>query len=300
MPRMDGFEVFRKLRALPGGKDVPIVIVTALTDPSSVQRAIELGADDFLCRPVNGIELLTRIRSLLARRPSTELAQRQREQLTAMVVHDLRHPLSAIYYNAGMLAAEESLDARGLERIDRVVRAAERMNGLLSSLLDLHQSQEGTLSLAVSEFDIAALVQDVVSEARVGRAGTNRQTVELEVSAPQRVRADRDMLRRVLENLLDNSAKYSPPGTTIRLSCRSEKDGFALRVADEGPGIVDEDREVTLEDAARAGRELAGKRRGLGLTFCRMAVEAHKGEIRVESNGMRGSCFVVTLPCEVG
>jgi signal transduction histidine kinase len=128
------------------------------------------------------------------------------------------------------------------------------MNGLLSHLLDLHQSREGTLSLALSEFDVAALFHDVASEARVGRAGTNRQTVELAVSAPQRVRADRGMLRRVLEQ-------------------GGDFDGAALHA-------------------------LTGQGRGLGLAFCRMAVEAHSGQIRVESNGGRGSCFVVTLPGE--
>jgi signal transduction histidine kinase len=310
MPGMDGFDVFRELRAVPGGEDVPIVIVTGLTDPMCVQRAIELGADDFLCKPVNGIELLTRIRTLLARRRSTELAtvtsaelterERQREQLTTMVVHDLRERLSAIYFNAGMLEGDESLDVKGRERVERILRAAEHMNGLFSNLLDIHESREATLTLALSEFDLAALVGDVASEARAGRAGTNRHTVELEVSAPQRVRGDRDMLRRVLENLLDNSVKYSPPGTTVRLSCCSENGGVALRVTVEGPRIPDEDKQAIFDSAAHAERELVRQRRGLGLAFCRMAVEAHKGQIRVESDGTRGSCFVVTLPCEVG
>src|SRR5262249_13797403 len=109
------------------------------------------------------------------------------------------------------------------------------------------------------------------------------------------------MLRRVLENLLENSATHSPPGTTIRLSCRSEKDGVALCVADEGPGIPDADREAIFDGAARAGRDLVGSgRQGLGLAVCRMGGEAHRGWRRVERNGSRGRCFVVTLPCEVG
>ncbi|MEZ0228836.1 MAG: response regulator [Planctomycetota bacterium] len=315
MPGMDGFETFKRLRALPGGAFVPIVIVTALTDLASVQKAIELTADDFLAKPVNRVELLARIRTLLGkRRKAVELIEpptsgislshlereRQREQLSAMVVHDLKHPLSAIYFNAGMLKRDMSVGMKPQEKVERILRACETLNGMVMTLLDINRSEGGSLPLTLGEFDAATLLDEVATSMGVKAEAHGQKVVVSLHGAPLTVRGDRDVLRRVLENLIDNASKYAGPRTTIRLECRRGDRVVDFSVADEGPGIPaglrDKvfDKYLQLDDSARR----SPGSRGIGLVFCRMAVEAHQGKIWVEQNEPQGSRFRITLPSE--
>lgn len=314
MPGMDGFEVCRRIRSLPRGAKTPIMLVTALTDFGSVQSAIELGADDFLAKPINRIELLARVHSLLKNRsrgpdsravpdnlpPIRELEiERQRGLLSAMAVHDLKHPLSTIYFSAGMLRRDTSLPAAAYERIDRILAASETLDGMLASMLDIGSSADGKLALHPSEFVAATLLADVQT-AMGPRAELNGQRLELVIQGMTcPMRADRDMLRRVLQNLVDNSIKYAPAKSTIRLEADGKEDRVEFRVRDEGPGIPVEFREKIFEQNVQLDRDYARRgrlSRGLGLVFCRVAATAHGGRVWVEPNEPRGSSFCVEIP----
>jgi signal transduction histidine kinase len=308
MPGMDGFETFRRLRELPQGKETPIIIVTALTDLANVQRAIELSPDDFLAKPVHRVELLARVRALLdgrARRleipppvaPVND-EDRRREQLSALIVHDLKHPLSAIYFNTGMLL-RENLTGVGQIRVERILHSCETLNLMISGLLDVDRGEKGGIPLVVSEFDPAKLIEEVVSSV-CARAELQRKRVKVRIEGESRpLKADREILRRLLENLVDNSAKYAPDGTTIEIETWTRGGLIQFRVRDEGPGIPPESRERIFEKYAQLDRDATLRGRssqGLGLVFCRLAVEAHKGRVWVEDNHPKGSCFCVELP----
>jgi len=199
MPGMDGFETVKRLRALPGGEAVPIVIVTALADLASVQRAIEVRADDFMAKPVNRVELLARVSALLGRRkreaeradgPASGLSashaerERQREQLSAMVVHDLKHPLSAIYFNAGMLRRDGTIGPKSQEKVERILRACETLNGMVMTLLDINRGEAGRLALTLSEFDVAALVDEVAAAMSARAEALGQRLVVTQDAAP--------------------------------------------------------------------------------------------------------------------
>jgi signal transduction histidine kinase len=315
MPGVDGFEVCKRIRAHPEGQKSRIMLITALTDFASVQSAIDLGADDFLAKPINRLELLARVRWLLhgrgrpvearaesepARAPEPELErERQRGLLSAMAVHDLKHPLSTIYFSAGMLRRDASLSAKARERLDRILAASEALDAMLAGMLDIGSSEDGTLTIHPSEFAVASLLDDVLA-AMGPRAELNGHRIELVVQGLTRpVKADRDMLRRVLQNLVDNSTKYAPPKSAIRLEARDKGSLLEFRVRDEGPGIPPEFREKIFEKNTQLDRDsaLRGRlSRGLGLVFCRVAANAHGGRVWVEPNAPRGSCFCVELP----
>jgi two-component system sensor histidine kinase/response regulator len=321
MPRMDGFETCRRLRALPEGTDVPILFLTALGDLGTHKAALDSGADDFLTKPINRTELLIRLRSLLRiRRLSDELrrnyevirsqrdelltAQRQRLELATLIVHDLKNPLSSILSNVEYLNASTHVPTEERDSLADVLRASRSMFRMVMNLLDISRSEDGALIPRCAEFDVSALLTEISSET-VHRLEEKGQTLGVSVEAAVgAIVADRDLVRRVVENLLDNSHKYSPRNGCISVGVTAVVldlgvPGIELRIRDEGAGIPADYRTRIFEKYVRIeDRNLAQPRnsQGLGLVFCRTAVEAHGGAIWVEDNGGKGSCFCLRLP----
>ncbi len=321
MPRMDGFETCRRLRALPEGADVPILFLTALGDLGTHKAALDSGADDFLTKPINRTELLIRLRSLLRiRRLSDELrrnyevirsqrdelltAQRQRLELATLIVHDLKNPLSSILSNVEYLNASTHVPTAERDSLADVLRASRSMFRMVMNLLDISRSEDGALVPSCAEFDVSALLTEISSET-VHRLEEKGQTLGVSVEAAVgAIVADRDLVRRVVENLLDNSHKYSPRNGCISVGVTAVVldlgvPGIELRIRDEGAGIPADYRTRIFEKYVRIeDRNLAQPRnsQGLGLVFCRTAVEAHGGTIWVEDNGAKGSCFCLRLP----
>ena len=314
MPGMDGFEACRRLKAMSGGRDVPVVFLTALGDLGSHQKAIESGADDFLTKPINRTELLIRVRSLLwVKRLKDELtlgydlirsqrdallqAKRQKEELSALVVHDLKSPLTVILSNVHYLK-DAKLNAEERDAMRDVLSSAESMHRMVMNLLDISRSEDGTLVPRLEEIDFGALVERVCDAVR--RRIEDRNLKLTYEGAVSRLRADKDLLQRLVENLIDNGIKYTPAGGSINVRVRPvEGESVELRVDDDGPGVPEEFRERIFEKYVQLDRDVqahARSSRGLGLAFCRLAAESHGGRIWVEANPPKGSTFCVRIP----
>jgi len=311
MPGMDGFETCTRMRAMRGGNEVPIVFVTGLTDLGSHHRAMASGADDFLSKPVNRTELLLRVRSLLwirklrgelnagydlirSQRDALLTAQQQREGLTSLVIHDLKSPLSTILFNAEALV--DTCTGEDGEAARQIVAASMAMSRMVMNLLDISRSEDGALVPRIAK----VALHELANELREGQAlRDDRQTLEIE-SAQLTIDGDAELLRRMIENLLDNAKKYSPAGTTIRLGIEPVDTAWVeIRVTDQGAGIPPEMRDRIFEKYARLEREsaeYAESSRGLGLTFCRLAAEVHGGRIWVDDNPQGGCAFHVRIP----
>jgi len=323
MPGLDGFETCRRIRALPGGHGIPILFLTALGDLGTHKAALDSGADDFLTKPINRTELLIRVRSLLRikelsdeqtrhlavisqQRDALVEAQRQKEELTALIVHDLKNPLSSILSNVQYALGQETLGTDERDSLRDVLRASQSMVRMVMNLLDISRSEDGALVPHLAEFELPGLLSEICSEME-RRIEDKGQKLELAVAPDVRVMtADRDLVRRILENLVDNAYKYGPRHATIRVEATllpapregGGADAVELRVRDEGEGIPLAFRQKIFEKYARVGGRSAHEVRnshGLGLVFCRRAVEVHGGEIWVEDNAARGSCFCVRL-----
>jgi two-component system, sensor histidine kinase and response regulator len=315
MPGIDGFETSRRIRALKSAADTPIIFLTALSDSVTQDKARAIGAADFIGKPINETELLMRVKSLLWMRRLTDdlkqghelirsqhdaviRAQERKEELINLVVHDLKNPIASILANAHFLVREPNLsdDARDASR--DIHEAADSMQRMVLNLLDISRSEQGALVPRLSDVDVPLLITEVLG-VMSRRANERQQKISAELS-PQVKRhvVDRDLLLRLLENLLDNALKYSPPGGTIKVEASTENGYLDLCIRDEGPGIPGAYRErifekyVQLEDNTVS---LARTSRGLGLVFCRLAAEAHGGRIWVEDNEPRGTAFRVRL-----
>lgn len=313
MPKMDGYETCARLRAMKEARDLPIVFLTALSDVSSHQRAMDSGVDDFLTKPINRTELLLRVRSLLrisllnrdlkqgfetirTQHDALIRLQRQREELMQHIVHDLKNPLGAIEMNARYLLS--SLPADDLLDATRdIVDSAGALRRMVMNLLDICRSEEGELVPTLSDVDVDKLVSTVIGEHT--RESLDRQ-VELRgaVSATcTTVRADQDLLRRVLENLVVNAIRHAPRQSSIEILADCVDGQLELHVRDHGEGIPEAFREKVFDKYVRLEpNPSALSNRGLGLTFCRIAVEAHGGKVWVEPNRPSGADFVVRLP----
>ena len=313
MPGMNGFEVCTKLRAMPGGADTPIVFLTAQRDVDTFDAALRAGGDDFLTKPVRPTELVLRVQAALRlgrlnaeNREYFALARRQRddlmrltlqkERLTAFVVHDLKNPVSNVDLQAQIVLRSKDLPERLRAPVEGIRQEVRSLMRLIMNLLDISKSEEGRLTPATAAVDLAALVSDAF-EAMAAAARAKNITFERQLDVTE-LRADADLLRRVVENLLDNALRHAPEDSTIRVTSRRADGAIELSVADQGAGVPESMRERVFDPFVQVeskDRSVTRSGRGLGLAFCRLAVEAHGGRIRVE-DGKPGAVFRLSLP----
>jgi signal transduction histidine kinase len=315
MPDLDGFAVCERIRALPGGADTPVVFLTALRDVDTFDHALRSGGDDFLTKPVRPTELLIRVQSALKlRKLSSELrehydllrhqrdsllrVQLQKERLMAFVVHDLKNPVNAMDLHAQLLARDASLPETARDSAAQIRIAARRLGQMILNLLDISKADEGKLVAKKTPVKLEALATRVAAEIEIAaRARGCRLEVTLHAS---HVDADEDLLERTLVNLMENAVRHAPKGSTVRLTSRREGPTVELHVADAGSGIPEAMRESLFDPFVQLGGDgqpPSRGGRGLGLAFCRLAVQAHGGRIWIE-DANPGAVFVLALPAD--
>jgi len=313
MPGLDGFAVCTRLRALPGGQDTPIIFLTASRDVDTFDRAQLVGGCDFLTKPVRPAELLVRIQTALRlrqldserrelfaevrrQRDALTRLQLQKEQLTAFLVHDLKNPVASMDLNAQLVLRDRGLTPRSREATLHIQSGLRQLLRLILNLLDISKGEAGGLSPKRAPTDLARLVEEVAAEMAI-QAQANEVEVRVRGAAPT-VAADPDLLARTLANLLENAIRHAPAGSEVSVALAADERGVEIRVADAGPGVPPALREQIFERFVQLhGDERASSRggRGLGLTFCKLAVEAHGGRIWIE-DGAPGAVLCLRLP----
>jgi NtrC-family two-component system sensor histidine kinase KinB len=228
--------------------------------------------------------------------------EQTRELITETLVHDLRSPLSAILGAAALLQEnleeKDKLDDVSRQSLQVAQRAGARVMSLVESLLEISRMQSGRMELSLSPVNLYTLAAAILADCQ-------QQAIDLGIilrneipSDLPTIRADPTKLGRVFANILDNALKFTPSGGQVSFLADLQADGrIAVRIRDTGPGIPEEYRQKIFERFTQVpGR--VGRRRGsgLGLTFCRLVMEAHGGSIRAEAGPSGGSVFVLTLP----
>ena len=220
--------------------------------------------------------------------------QLQKERLTALIVHDLKNPVYAMDLHAQVLQRNRDLPESARESVLHIREGARSLARMILDLLDISKSEEGKLVAHPVPTNLGQLVHEVQTALEL-RARTVSVGLECEGELPE-VYADPDLLRRVLENLIENAIRHSPEGGRVRLSAIDSGAANVLRVADEGPGVPPALREAIFEPFMQAATDRTARAgRGLGLTFCKLAIEAHGGRIWIEDTNP-GATFCVSLP----
>ncbi|MBD2592982.1 hybrid sensor histidine kinase/response regulator [Nostoc spongiaeforme FACHB-130] len=317
MPGMDGYEVTRRIRGEMNLQQyIPILLITA-HDAPNVARGLDLGADDFIRKPVTVDELLARVRSLLRLKHSMderdEIA-RQREDFVSRLTHDLRTPLVAadrmlMLFEQGALG---ELSAQMREVLTIMARSNANLLSMVNTLLEVYRFEAGRKTLAFQPVDLKLLIAEVVGELTplaAAKALTIKQEYAEELTNST-IMGDRLELHRLLTNLIGNAIKFTESGyIAVRLSPAdknpeisssgstssiSGSDYIDIVVADTGSGISPEEQTTLFQRFRQGSHKSSGS--GLGLYLSRRIVEAHQGQISVNSVLGKGSEFVVRLP----
>ncbi len=319
MPDMDGYEVCREIRRLQGDIHVPVIMVTALESIEDKERAAEVGADDFISKPINKTELLIRINSLLRissyqrrlyhknrelEKLNAQLKQTQKskEELIHMIVHDLKNPLTGIYGNLELLRLrKDRLDNKQIVLIDKAMVASDRMMNMIQNILDVYKLSEGKLKPKFTKVSINELINDCVDLFRIA---ASLKGIKIDIKPDKfsdgTIITDPDLMKRIIGNLLSNAIRYSSENGQINIEIHIDSANILISVRDRGPGIPDEMKErifVPFEQLQTISENRAVGSAGLGLTFSKMAIETLGGAIWVEDPpDNKGSVFKLKLP----
>ena len=299
MPGMSGIELCRTIRTMEKWKHIPIIMLTALTDKKDLANCLDVGADDFLSKPVDLHELTARVRSLLRIREQFEQIQtllKVRDAMFHTIVHDLRNPLNTIMVTAEILQDNEGY--LPLKSVESLGRNATKMMSLINDILVLGKLESTQMKVNCQPVDVNDLGHKVIEDAEMIAEQKQLTLVSNCQVTPAIAHIDFYLVRRTLDNLLMNAVKFSPTHSQIILTVsRPNPDQIQFEVADQGYGIPD-DKKAIVFDPYQSGDDVSENvvKIGLGLTFCKSVAEAHGGSISVRDNQPQGCIFTLILP----
>ena len=298
MPGISGLEVLRRLRKTYSVADLPIIIATARDQSEEIVSALELGANDYITKPLDFPVALARIQTQLEVKQLSEL----KDEFIRMASHDLKNPLAVVL---GLVRIIEKRvppgqvmtpDAHDL--LSKITKRSLEMQGIIEDFLDFHALQDGRLSLVKVQTNLNEIAQEVVEGTRDYASVKGIQlSLNMDAQLPP-VNADADRVMQVVRNLISNALKFSPPGSAAIVTTRQENSHVVLEVSDTGPGLTIEDLEKVFTKYARLSNKPTGgeKSSGLGLAICKQMIDLHDGEIGVKNNPEKGASFWFKLP----
>jgi signal transduction histidine kinase len=315
MPGLNGYEVCAQLKRDERMRDVPVIFISALNETLDKVMAFGMGGVDYITKPFQFEEVEARVAvHLKLRRLQLDLESRNRElhqtnlelrrlqelrdNLTHMIVHDLRSPLTGVVVAFDVLGYEAHLLSKQTQGTLRTAnKALGDVISMINAVLDVTKIEAGELRPNLTTCDLVAIVREAAAKLELLRGD---RSVDLECpieSLP--IRIDRDLISRVVQNLVGNALKFTGKTGSIRLRIEPLPQRVRVSVIDDGPGIPQEHHTRIFEKFGQVDSDRPRVGTGLGLTFCRLAVQAHSGSIGVESEPGKGSVFWFELPTGV-
>lgn len=302
MPEMNGLEMCRKLQEDARWREIPVIFLSAADDKNLIVQALEAGGVDYVTKPFNKAELVSRVRtqlSLKEARDQLRMLAEDKDEILGILAHDLKNHLAGINLSAELLQESlAELPPRCATLVQNITHSSERMAAFVKEFLANQAAERWQVTLhPVNLVDVAQ------SMAAAHRAAAAMKSIQLRVRVPDQpvvAIADGEGLRQVLDNLVSNAIKFTPSGGEVRLRVETSPTGEAqCLVSDSGPGFSEEDREKMFRRYGRlSARPTAGEpSTGLGLSIVKRLVDAMRGRITLaEDDGPGGATLIVALP----
>jgi signal transduction histidine kinase len=307
MPDMDGFEVCRRLQQDATLAEIPIIFLTAKTEKDDVITGLELGAVDYVTKPFNSKELLTRVNTHIkfqAAKAELREAIATKDKLFSIIAHDLGNLFNGLLGLSSILAGKTSVhtsETQKEEYSQDILQLAKKGYNLLTNLLYWSRSQTGSLEITPVAINLQSIIQrniELVEEK--ANAKNLNLFFQIDNDAPS-VFADMNMFDTVIRNLVSNAVKFTPSQGEIKISSKKVADNLIeISVSDTGVGIKAEDIEKLFRiDVTHTTRGTAKEEgNGLGLILCKEFVEKNGGSLGVESEVGKGTRFYMQLPSQ--
>lgn len=313
MPGMDGFETLTRLRGSAATAKIPVIFLTAQRkEPESIEKGLMMGAEEYLTKPIDTEELLVRTKTLVKLKRIEAELERTKADFMAMLVHDLRSPLAGIKdvieFIRELEAGKEPLTEDHYVLLKASQESAERMLQLINDLLDVSKFEAGKMTLHREVQPLGPIIDQVCHHLEFQ---FRQKEVSLEREVPADLPAaniDGPKVAQVLMNLLSNALKFTGKGGSVHVrvgltSARRPEGGderamLKVEVEDSGIGVAPEELPTLFEryKQASSARKARQKGTGLGLTICKLIVEAHEGSIMAASEVGKYTRFTFTLP----
>ncbi len=302
MPVMGGTDVCLELKTNPAWKDIPVIFLSASDDKDLIVRALDSGGVDYITKPFNSAELISRVRTQLALKSARDKLKQlaeDKDELMGILTHDLKSCLGGLNMTAGLLCERIGRlnDERLRQLSENIFRSSAQALSFVREFLANAATDHG-FTVKLNSFDIVEVVTNTVEQYR---DPARRKQINLEIQVPDQpvmAMADPTAVTQVLDNLVSNAIKFSPPNKTVFVSV-TEAEGIAqCIVRDEGPGFTALDKERMFRRYVRlSARPTAGEpSTGLGLSIVHKLVQAMQGELVCESVPGKGATFIVRLP----
>lgn len=306
MPGMNGLDVLRHLRADAATAHLPVILISALADARNITAGLELGANDYITKPIDVDVTLARVRTQVrlkqfedqqkAMITQLEEAQEMKDRFLRMVSHDLKGPLTNVRMIGSLLRKSEAEIINGTTLLDILDSSTDTMQALITDFLDAAALQFGALKLNLAPVALHDIIHNQLVQHNVH---AEEKHIAVNVLADTgTIYADPVRFGQALGNLISNAIKYSPPETTVRVW--TEDDGGCVRVcvADAGPGIPDDERDRLFTQFGKlSARPTAGESStGLGLWIVKHLVTIQHGHVGVYCPPEGGSLFWIEMP----
>jgi two-component system sensor histidine kinase/response regulator len=304
MPDIDGCEVCRRMQENPDWKDIPVIFLSAADDKDFIVRALESGGVDYLTKPFNQAELVSRVRTQLALKQARDRLKQlaeDKDELLGILAHDLKSHLGGMQMSAQLLhdrlTRRPDPDPRCLQMAENIEHTSGQLVGFVKEFL-ANAAADHVINLKLVTINLADAAAQAVRQYEETARRKRLEIVTDWTLAGTAVLADMSALGQVLDNLLSNALKFSSPGKKITVRIRPVDRFVDCRIEDQGPGFTDDDKARMFRRYVRLSARPTGGEpsTGLGLSIVRKLVEAMRGELAFESSPGAGATFIVRLP----
>jgi signal transduction histidine kinase len=312
MPEMDGFEVCRRLKEQEFSRNIPIIFITGRGDTDDLVLGFKSGAVDYVIKPFNSAELMTRVQThlelkfardiLKQKNAELEKLNREKSEFLGIAAHDLKNPLATVRWLTDLLKTGTLPQEKSLDTLDKITLSVERMFRLVKNLLDVNAVEEASIDTPLENVNLVFSIADVLTdyEEQAEQKGIKISFQNTATNATVCINAE--ILGQIIDNLISNALKYSPLGGQVFVRVASDvpekPEMVSFSVQDEGEGISeDEQHKLFAKFTTLSAKPTANEHSsGLGLFIVKKLTDAAGGTVSCQSAKGKGATFTVEFP----